>query len=205
MGVAARRPLKARAGKRDRRVASKAVGRRRAARRTKRGQPSRLRGPRADVGIAAGRGGPARTRGDRHARPHGSLRHPPCDGCDLSHRLVSPRSGAIGGRVRRLGWAANTPASSGNTVRYRPSRQGDHQLNRALCIVARARMAVDPETRAYVARRAAEGKTAAEIRRILKRDIARRVYHELSSDISLTPTISDQADEAGAVPARSGW
>ncbi|MDY0910730.1 IS110 family transposase [Microbacterium sp. CFBP9034] len=100
------------------------------------------------------------------------------------------------GRVRSeaafasLGGVAPIPASSGNTIRYRLSRQGDRQLNRALYVVARARMASDPETRAYVSRRQAEGKTEAEIRRVLKRYIARQIYRELNSIPTLAPTIS---------------
>lgn len=62
------------------------------------------------------------------------------------------------GRVRSeaafasLAGAAPIPASSGNTVRYRLSRQGDRQLNRALDIVARARLLCDPPTQAYAAK-----------------------------------------------------
>lgn len=72
------------------------------------------------------------------------------------------------GRVRSeaafaaLAGAAPIPASSGNTVRYRLSRQGDRQLNRALDVVARSRMNTDPDTRAYAARRRADGKTTKE-------------------------------------------
>jgi transposase len=60
------------------------------------------------------------------------------------------------------------PASSGNTTRHRLNRGGDRRLNRALTIIAMVRMRHDPETRAYVERRA-DGKTDREIRRILKR------------------------------------
>lgn len=127
----------------------------------------------------------------------------------MDHCGIGPVTAAIfltawshPGRVRSeaafasLGGAAPIPASSGNMVRYRLSRQGDRQLNRALYIVARARMAVDPETRAYVERRRAEGKTEAEIRRILKRYIARQIYRELSSKFTLAPKVSSQADGA---------
>jgi transposase len=91
------------------------------------------------------------------------------------------------GRVRSeaafaaLAGAAPIPASSGNTVRYRLSRHGDRRLNSALEIVARARLAFDPETRTYHQRRLAEGKTPREIRRMLKRYIARQVYRRLNT------------------------
>ena len=42
-------------------------------------------------------------------------------------------------------------------------------------------MSHDPETRAYVERRRSEGKTPKEIRRLLKRYIARQVYRRLSN------------------------
>jgi hypothetical protein len=42
-----------------------------------------------------------------------------------------------------------------------------------------------PRTRAYVARRTAEGKTTREIRRCLKRYIARELYRQLSQSMNL--------------------
>ena len=73
------------------------------------------------------------------------------------------------------------PASSGNTVRHRLNRRGDRQLNRALNVIAMVRMVHDPQTRAYVEKRRAEGKTDREIRRALKRYLARSIYRELNS------------------------
>jgi transposase len=49
-------------------------------------------------------------------------------------------------------------ASSGKTVRHRLNC-GDRRLNRALTTITIVRMRVDPATRAYVARRRAEGHT----------------------------------------------
>jgi transposase len=72
--------------------------------------------------------------------------------------------------------AAPIPASSGATVRHRLSRAGDRQLNRALHTVALTRLRFEPTTKAYAARRTAEGKTPREIKRCLKRAIAREVY-----------------------------
>jgi transposase len=68
------------------------------------------------------------------------------------------------------------PASSGQTRRYRLNRRGDRQLNTALHTIAVVRMRDDPMTRAYVQRRTAEGKNPREIRRCLKRIIARQLY-----------------------------
>jgi transposase len=80
-----------------------------------------------------------------------------------------------------LAGAAPIPASSGQTVRYRLNRCGDRQLNRALHTVALSRLRYDPDTRAYAERRRAEGKTDREIRRCLKRYIARQLYRQLEN------------------------
>jgi transposase len=50
------------------------------------------------------------------------------------------------------------PASSGKTVRHRLNRRGDRSLNRAIDAIALVRMRSCPRTRAYVARRTAEGR-----------------------------------------------
>lgn len=73
------------------------------------------------------------------------------------------------------------PASSGNTVRHRLNRGGDRRLNRALHMAVITRMTHDPETRAYVERRRAEGRTPREIRRILKRYLARQLFRFLNT------------------------
>lgn len=73
------------------------------------------------------------------------------------------------------------PASSGNTTRHRLNRGGDRQLNRALNVIAMVRMVHDPDTRDYVERRRMEGKTDREIRRILKRYLARSIYRHLNA------------------------
>jgi hypothetical protein len=73
-----------------------------------------------------------------------------------------------------LAGAAPFPASSGKTVRYRLNRSGNRQPSRALHTVALCRLHRDPRTRAYAERRRAQGKTDREIKRCLKRYIARR-------------------------------
>ena len=71
------------------------------------------------------------------------------------------------------------PASSGNTTRHRLNRGGDRRLNRALHMAVITRMTRDPDTRTYVERRRAEGRTTKEIRRSLKRYLARQLYRTL--------------------------
>ncbi|MFF4401499.1 transposase [Streptomyces sp. NPDC001480] len=73
------------------------------------------------------------------------------------------------------------PASSGNTTRHRLNRGGDRRLNRALNVIAMVRMVHHPQTRAYSDRRRTEGKTDREIRRCLKRYLARRFYRHLNN------------------------
>ena len=77
------------------------------------------------------------------------------------------------------------PASSGLTNRHRINRSGDRQLNRALHTIAVNRMRIDPTTQNYVTRRLAEGKTEREIRRCLKRYIARQIYRHLNNTMNL--------------------
>ena len=77
--------------------------------------------------------------------------------------------------------AAPIPASSGKSVRHRLNRHGNRDANRALYVIAVCRMSRDERTRAYVAKRTAEGKSKKEIIRCLKRYIAREIYRVLSS------------------------
>lgn len=79
----------------------------------------------------------------------------------------------------RLAGVAPIPASSGQTQRHRLSRGGDRQLNRALHTIALHRRHHDPATRDYIARRIAEGKTAREATRLVKRYLARHLYRLL--------------------------
>jgi hypothetical protein len=60
-----------------------------------------------------------------------------------------------------------------------PHRGGDRQLNPAIHIIALGRIAWNPETRAYTARRVKDGKTKREAIRCLKRHIARQIWHRL--------------------------
>jgi len=76
----------------------------------------------------------------------------------------------------RLAGVAPLPASSGQTIRHRLSRGGDRQLNRALHTVILHRRQHDPATRDYITRRIAEGKSARDATRILKRYLARHLY-----------------------------
>jgi transposase len=80
----------------------------------------------------------------------------------------------------RLTGTAPIPCSSGQRDRHRLDRGGDRQLNHALHIIAITRARYDPATKAYLARKEAEGKTRKGALRCLKRHLARRFHHLLS-------------------------
>ena len=75
------------------------------------------------------------------------------------------------------------PASSGMTQRHRLNRGGDRQANRALHLTVISRLRLDPRTKAYVAKKTAEGHSKMEIIRCLKRYLAREVYFLLNPGI----------------------
>jgi transposase len=81
----------------------------------------------------------------------------------------------------KLAGAPPIPASSGKTVRHRLNRGGDRQLNSALHTIAMTRWRSCPRTADYLTRRRTEGKTDREIRRLLKRYIAREIYRTLNA------------------------
>ena len=80
----------------------------------------------------------------------------------------------------RQAGVAPIPVSSGRTDRHRLHRGGDRQLNRALHVIAITRARIDPQTRAYLDRKRAEGKSNREALRCLKRHLARQVHRLLS-------------------------
>jgi transposase len=81
--------------------------------------------------------------------------------------------------------ASPVDASSGKQQRHRLNRGGNRQANNALHTVVLIRVRTCSETRAYIERRRAEGKTNREIWRCLKRTLARRFHrilvHELAA------------------------
>jgi transposase len=111
----------------------------------------------------------------------------------VPHLLAEPGVGPISAAAIYLAWSHHgrirndaafaalagvspIPASSGQTTRHRLNRGGDRQLNRALHTITLSRLSCHPETKTYATRRLTEGKTSREIRRCLKRHLARRIY-----------------------------
>ncbi len=76
---------------------------------------------------------------------------------------------------------APIPASSGKRDRYRLDRGGNRQLNCALHRLAVTKGRLDPQTKAYLARKQAEGMSRMEALRCLKRHLARRIFTLLNN------------------------
>jgi len=97
--------------------------------------------------------------------------------CSYSHkgRIRSPEAFVA------LAGVAPIPASSGNTNRHRLNRFGDRALNCALDIITKTRMRTDEETKRYIKKRTKEGMAMRDIRRALKRYIARSIFKHLET------------------------
>ncbi len=117
-----------------------------------------------------------------HARAPQLLAQPGC-GTATAAIIIGHTAGAqrfpTDGHFARHAGTAPIPASSGKTQRHRLHRGGDRQLNRAIHIIALSRARTDPETRVYLDRKHAEGKTKREAIRCLKRHLARRIWRLL--------------------------
>ncbi|WP_260463611.1 transposase [Streptomyces sp. TRM72054] len=83
--------------------------------------------------------------------------------------------------------------SSGKTQRRRLNRGGNRQANAALFRVILTHIRCHPETRAYLQRRTAEGRTKREIIRCLKRYLARQIYKIIRASLARTTPASAAA------------
>lgn len=77
------------------------------------------------------------------------------------------------------------PASSGNTIRHRLNRGGDRRLNWAIHTIVMVRMGRDQQTKDYIARRIAEGKTKREAMRCAKRHLTKKLHRTLMREPAL--------------------
>ncbi|MFT4234233.1 MAG: IS110 family transposase [Microbacterium sp.] len=85
----------------------------------------------------------------------------------------------------KIAGACPIPAQSGNNqTRHRLNRGGDRRLNRAIHTIVLTRWRTHPDTHTYITRRRAQGKTDRDIRRCLRRYIAREIWRTLNQ----TPT-----------------
>lgn len=76
-------------------------------------------------------------------------------------------------------------ASSGKHTSHRLSRGGNRQANNALHTVVMHRSRTCDETKTYIAKRRADGKTDRAIRRCLKRALARRFHRIILNDLAV--------------------
>jgi transposase len=98
---------------------------------------------------------------------------------------------------------APLPASSGMTTRHRLNRGGDRQANSALHLAVISRLRMHEQTKAYVAKKTAEGHSKLEIIRCLKRYLAREVYYLLNPSTTATKGGGRGGPGAGPRPARN--
>lgn len=94
---------------------------------------------------------------------------------DNPHRITSKAAFAA------ITGTSPIPASSGKTTRHRLNRGGDRRANNAIHTIALVRISCEPRSKAYIAKKTAEGKTKLEAIRCLKRHIANEIYTLLTN------------------------
>jgi transposase len=118
------------------------------------------------------------------------LEEPGC-GPLIAAKLIGELAGAdrfkTDAQLARAAGVAPIPVSSGRIDRHRLDRGGNRQLNLALHRLAVNKGLRCPETAAYLARKQAEGKNRMEALRCLKRHLARRIHHLMTTNAN-TPT-----------------
>jgi transposase len=101
----------------------------------------------------------------------------PLIACGVVAELGGPHPGLGEEQLAAIAAAAPLEASGAGGVRHRLNRGGNRRLNMLLHQIALTQERIYGPARTYVAKRRAEGRTAREARRALKRFIARRVWH----------------------------
>jgi transposase len=97
--------------------------------------------------------------------------------CALVAELGPPRPGFAEQHLAALAAVAPLEASSAGAVRHRLNRSGNRRLNMLFHVISLTQGRTYAPARAYLERRRAEGLTAREARRALKRHLVRRVFH----------------------------
>lgn len=120
----------------------------------------------------------------------------PLTAAKLLGEIAGAQRFANDAKLARTAGVAPIPASSGRSDRHRLDRGGNRQLNCALHRLAVNKGRWDPESRDYLARKQAEGKTRMEALRCLKRHLARRIWHLLNQP---TPNPAHRLDTAPAL------
>jgi transposase len=99
----------------------------------------------------------------------------------------TPRAAAFVGVIAALCGVSPLDASSGRQQRHRVNRGGDRQANAALYTIVISRLRWDRPTKAYMARRPAEGRTRKEVIRCLKLYVAGQVHRAIINDLIHRP------------------
>lgn len=96
--------------------------------------------------------------------------------CAIVAEAGMPRPGFGEEQLAALAGVSPLEASSAGAVRHRLNRGGNRRLNMVFHQIVLTQARIYAPAQAYLARRIAEGKTAREARRALKRLIVRRVF-----------------------------
>ncbi|HZP97590.1 MAG TPA: IS110 family transposase [Candidatus Limnocylindria bacterium] len=100
----------------------------------------------------------------------------PIIACAIVAEVGRPRPGFAEEQLAALGGLSPLEASSAGAIRHRLNRLGNRRLNMLFHQIVLTQARIYPPARTYLLRRQAEGRTAREARRALKRLIVRRVY-----------------------------
>jgi transposase len=149
----------------------------------------------------------------QHLREHleasgSTLTRTPGIGPIIAARLIA-RTGPIDRFATAAAYANYTgtapiEVASADKIRHRLSRRGDRQLNAALHTIAvtQIRMPHSPG-HVYYARKLAEGKSAKEAKRCLKRRLADHVWRVMTADDTRHARAADPGGHTGATPNSS--
>ncbi|GAC1695307.1 MAG: IS110 family transposase [Candidatus Limnocylindrales bacterium] len=105
----------------------------------------------------------------------------PLIACGLIAELGRPRPGFGEEQLAALGGLSPLEASSAGAVRHRLNRLGNRRVNMFFHQIVLTQARIYPPAQQYLARRRAEGRTAREARRALKRLLVRRVFRAWSA------------------------
>jgi transposase len=104
----------------------------------------------------------------------------PLIACAIVAEVGRPRPGVTERHFAAAAGVAPLEASSAGGMRHRLSRHGNRRLNMLMHQIVLTQARTYEPARLYLERRRAEGRTAREARRALKRFVARRVFNALT-------------------------
>ena len=99
----------------------------------------------------------------------------PLTAAKLVGEIAGAQRFASDAKLARAAGIAPIPVSSGNTSRHRLDRGGNRQINATIHRIAVTRLRCHGETKDYIGRKRAEGKSTKDAIRCLKRHLTRRI------------------------------